>query len=402
MLFSVLLVTIAADVFDCARAAPSTWTHPGVFIGTQQLALVKSLVASKTDPVYTAFTKAVASPYGSQAYTPLGPPEGGVIDCGSYSKPDLGCSEEDSDGTAAFLQLVLFAVTNDTGYAKSALRILDAYGAGLKRYNNSNAPLQAAWGASKWARAAELAAHLPGVGWSASAFAVFQAMLRSAALPLIENGSGDHGNWELSMIEGTLGIAVVLEDGPLFDRALGFWAQRLPAYFYNATLDGDGKPVPAPRGHPSWYGQEVFNASTSGVAQETCRDEGHTTYAIAATVNAAETAILQGEDPWSRADADARYAGAVEFNALLLLPGAVSPATLCSGRPVDVASGVRMPSYEVAHARLAQRGLPTPSALEHILDSVRSNPDPVDPHMCVYETLTHGGGVAPLRTAVPA
>lgn len=376
-----------------SSAAPANWTHPGVFVGATQLSFIKSLVSSKTDPVYSAFIKAVASPFGAHNYTPLGPPMDGVIDCGSHSHPDLGCSEEDSDGSAAYLQLVLFALTDDVRYATVALRILDAYGSGLKRYNNSNAPLQAAWGASKWARAAELAAHLPGVGWPQASTAAFTAMLRSAALPLIANGSPDNGNWELSMIEGLIGIAVVSEDASLFDRALGFWAQRLPAYFYDATLDG-GRPVPAPRGDPSWYDQSVFDASTSGVAQETCRDEGHTTYAVAATANAAETAVLQGADPWAAAGAAARFAGGIEFNARLLLPGIVSPPDLCGGRAVDVASGVKMPSYEVAHARLAQQGLMTPNALQHLVDSVRPNPDPVDAHMCVFETLTHGGGIA--------
>jgi hypothetical protein len=407
----------------CVSTTGVSWKHPGVFVGADQLAFVKELVDSKTDPVYSAFTKAVASPYGSHSYVPLGPPVDGIIDCGSYSHPDLGCSEEDSDGAAAYLQLVLFSLTNDTRYSITALKILDGYGSGLKRYNNSNAPLQAAWGSSKWARAAELAAHLPGVNWPAASIAAFANMLRSAALPLIENGSDSNGNWELvrngwlialadlhirhplpqfslvllvraqSMIEGLIGIAVFTEDSALFERALQFWAQRLPAYFYDSSLDGD-KPVPAPRGDPGWYGQVVFNASTSGVAQETCRDEGHTTYAVAAAVNAAETAVLQGASPWSSASAASRYGGGVEFNAALLLPGAVSPKTLCGGTPVDVSSGTKMPSYEVAHARLTSLGFASPNALQHIVDSVRMNPDPVDAHMCVYETLTHGGGLA--------
>ena len=376
-----------------ALAAPTTWTHPGVFVGAAQLALARSLLSNASSPVSAAFTKALASPYGAKTYAPLGPPADGVIDCGSYSNPDFGCSEEDSDASAAYLQLVLFALTDEAAYAANAVRVLDAYGAGLKRYNNSNAPLQAAWGASKWVRAAELAMHLPNVGWPAADAARFVATLRSASLPLIENESPSNGNWGLSMIEGLVGFAVLTEDAALFDRATGFWAKRVPAYFFNYKLDGN-KHRPAPFGSPSWYDQAVFDSATSGVAQETCRDEGHTSFSVAASTNAAETALLQGVDLYGEASADLRLATAFEFNAHLLLPGVKSPSDLCGGRAVDVASGIVLPTYEVAHARLAQRGFAMPNALQHIQLSVRTEADPVNTHMAIYETLTHGGGVA--------
>jgi hypothetical protein len=214
-------------------------------------------------------------------------------------------------------------------------------------------------------------------------------MLQRAALPLIKEGSGSNGNWELAMIEGLIGLAVLLEDAPLFDSAARMWRERIPAYFYNFALDG-AKPVPAPRGHPSWYDQTVFSNATSGVAQETCRDEGHTSYSVASTANAAETARLQGEDLWAGPGMATRLATALEFNARLLLPGAKSPPDLCSGRAVD--AHAELPTYEVAYSALAlRRGISMPTTLEHILASVRTNENPVDTHMMVFETLTHGG-----------
>ncbi len=101
------------------------------------------------------------------------------------------------------------------------------------------------------------------------------------------------------MIEGMVGIAVFTEDKALLDHALTYWAQRVPAYFYNFLQDG-GRQPPAPRGDPSWYGQTVFDAATNGVAQETCRDLGHTSYGIAATFNAGETARLQVVVGWGK------------------------------------------------------------------------------------------------------
>jgi hypothetical protein len=68
------------------------------------------------------------------------------------------------------------------------------------------------------------------------------------------------------MIEGMFGIAVFVEDSALLQHATLFWSQRMPSYCYDYALDG-GAPVPAPRGTADWYGQTVFNASTSGIVQ---------------------------------------------------------------------------------------------------------------------------------------
>ncbi len=368
-----------------ASYAVSSFVHPGVFMGTSQLAYVRERARAGVEPFASALAKALANPLGAVDYTPLGPPASRVIDCGSYSKPDHGCSAEDSDGAAAFLGLVLFSITDDVRHAAVATRILRAYTV-LAKYNNSNAPLQAAWGLSKWTRAAELAAHLPGTSWSSADAAAFAAMLARTSVPLVEHGSPSNGNWELSMIEGLIGFSVLTENATLFERGLGFWRARVPAYFYNFVQDG-GKPRPAPRGSPSWYGQKVFSAATSGVAQETCRDLGHTTYGTAATSNAAETALLQGVDLW--AEEQSRLATAFEFNTHLMLAGVKSPPDLCSGATVKVAE---YPSFEVALAALSgRRNVSLPNVLAHVLASVRTNKAPVDAHMMVFETLTHGG-----------
>ena len=381
-----LALLLLAAVLPALPAAPTHWTHPGVLLGAKQLAYVKAQVAAGAPPFATAYAKARASPLAALTYAPQGPPPSGVIDCGSHSHPDGGCSAEDSDGAAAYLHMLLYALTDDARHAAVSVRILSHYAATLKGYSNSNAPLQAAWGLSKWSRAAELAAHLPNVtGFDARAFA---AMLARAALPLVVKGSASNGNWELAQIEGALGYAVLAEDGAVFDAAVRMWQERVPAYFYCFAEDG-GAPRPAPRGHPSWYGQAVFSAATSGVAQETCRDEGHTTYGVASASNAAETAFLQGEDLW--APAAQRLAGALELNAALLLPGAASPPDLCGGRAVDVASGRSMPSYEVAYNRLHNvMGRALPHVQAH-LANLRALNNTIDAHMCVCETLTHGG-----------
>ena len=94
-------------------------------------------------------------------------------------------------------------------------------------------------------------------------------MLMHTTVPLIYDGSGANGNWELSMLDALFGLAVFSDNHTMFNHTVELWKQRLPAYFYLYSLDGD-TPVPPPRGHPIWYGQDVYNASIDGHCQETC------------------------------------------------------------------------------------------------------------------------------------
>lgn len=379
------LFSLIALVTLVVQTTSFTFVHPGVFLGANQLAYARERALAGDEPFAAALAKALASSIGAVDYVPEGPPKSHVIECGSYSKPNYGCSAEDNDGAAAFLGLVLFGITGDVRHAAVAVAIMRAYTV-LEKYNNSNAPLQAAWGLSKWSRAAELAAYIPGTGWTTNDATAFNNMLARTSVPLVENGSKSNGNWELSMTESLFGFSVLTENATLFNRAVGFWRERVPAYFYNFAADGN-KPRPAPRGSPSWYGQKVFSAATSGVAQETCRDLGHTTYSVAASSNAAETALLQGVDLWG--EEKVRLATSFDFNAQLMLAGVKSPSDLCGGNPVSVAE---YPSFEVALSALSGRlNVSMPNVLKHVLATVRTNKNPVDSHMMIYETLTHGG-----------
>jgi len=372
-------------------ASPQTFQHPGVLLDQPQLDFIKSQVAAKANPYYQEFQWAKASPYGALDYHLHGPPKDNIIDCGSHSNPNHGCREEDSDSSAAYLQSVLWTITGDHRYAQNTIDILNAYGHSLKGYTNSNAPLQAAWGASKWARTAEIIRYT-NAGWKPEDIQAFAHMLTTVSLPLIEKGSGANGNWELSMIEGTIGIAVFTDNRPLFNHAVQMWHERVPAYFYYQPIDGDHpQPLPRTSGKTNWNGQTVFNASLSGVSQETCRDLGHTEFGIAATMNIATTAWIQGID--LLATEKDRLAAALEFNSALEL-GNPTPANLCS-EPVHLSKvhATYVLGYNQLHNRL---GIPLPTTLDFITKDVLTNPLPIDSgHTQVFEPLTHFSSPTP-------
>jgi hypothetical protein len=366
------------EMRDAGR--PGGFVHPGVLVQKGGLDFVKAKIAAKEEPWLSAFEAAKKSRWGALAYKP-GPRA--VVECGSYSSPDNGCSEEKSDVIAAYTHALLWYFTGDEAHAKASLAIMNAWSAVLVDHTNSNAPLQSAWAASVFPRAGEIMKHTYG-GWPAGEADRFGAMLRKAYLPLVIKGApNQNGNWELSMIEAAIGIGVFLDDPATFDRAVAMWRKRVPAYVY---MKSDGPlPVPPPGGGKTtkaeltafWFDQPTF---MDGLSQETCRDFGHLQYGLAAIVSAAETARIQGVDLY--AEESSRIRAGLEFHAQYL-DGVPAPASLCGGKLTDVAVD---PMWEVAHNHFANRlGL----ALPHTRNVVRAHrPSGADHHM-VWETLTH-------------
>jgi len=144
------------------------------------------------------------------------------------------------------------------------------------------------------------------------------------------------------------------------------------------------KPVPPPRGHPSWYGQTVFNESVDGICQETCRDFGHTQMGLAAATHAAETARIQGLQLFQLEET--RITAAMEFHTKYLL-GAPIPDYVCGGKP-NLADA---PTYEIAYNEYHNRlGKSLPNTLAWLKKYVRATPNPVNPLMMIFETLIDG------------
>ena len=396
----------------------STAVHPGVLLSQAQLNYMKIMVQAHADPFYSAFVKAQNSTWGSLTYVPLGPPAGGIMQCGSTSMPDIGCSASDSDGTAAYVQALLWYITGNQTYANNAINILNTYANNFKGYAGytpgdtcpsgtdcSNGPLQAAWDSQKWPRAAEIIRY-SNAGWPVAQAAAFGTMLNTYMRPLLINGSTSNGNWEISMIEGLIGIGVYNDDAVAFNTGVTYWQQRVPAYFYYHT-DGGG-PVPAPRGTANWYGQTVYDPSVDGVSQETCRDFGHAQYGISGSLDAAETAGIQGVNLYQNTQsitdasqgtfnvsAQNRLTSALEFNAYYLLNNPI-PASVCGGTVTLQIYPVDEIGYNEYHNRL---GLTLPNTLQYLQTVIRQLPaqSMTESHIMVFETLSHGGDASSLQ-----
>jgi Alginate lyase len=382
-------------------ATPSNFKHPGVLVDIARLNYVKGQINAGVEPFTSAYEAAKTSSLGSLSYRVQGPPSNHLIECGSGSVPDHGCSIEDSDASAAYTQALLWFISGNATYAKNAITIMNTYARNLTGgHTDSNAPLQSAWTAEKWPAAAEIIRYTY-TGWAASDIAAFQKMLTTQYLPYINNnqGAGKNGNWELSMIDGMLGIAIFNDDKTLYASTLTLWKKWVPAYFYNHAADGN-EPVKFSGSPSNWNGQTVFNAATSGVSQETCRDTQHAQLGLAATINAAETAYIQGTDLYT--PMQARLSTALEYHARMLQGVRNTSQTdtvavpsgfpgLCDGSYIPVLKGTMERAYNAYHNRL---GVALPQTLKHLVNDVRPKAVPDDMHDVILETLTHGGSPA--------
>jgi hypothetical protein len=357
-----------------------SFVHPGVLVTKAQLDFVKAQIASSKEPWLQAYKQTSASSLASLSYTPH---PIAVVQCGAYSNPDIGCSDEKNDAAAAYTHALLWYLGGDAAHAEKAIAIMNAWSSTLTAHSLSNAPLQSAWVASIWPRAAEIIRYTY-PGWSASSIAAFATMLKTVYLPEVIGGSSSNGNWELSMIEASIGIGVFLDDRKIFDTAVSMWTKRVPAYVY-LTSDG-ATPVPPPAGNANtpgalesyWYNPTKY---VDGLSQETCRDLGHVQYGLAAMIDAAETARIQGVELY--AAEQPRVTAALEFHSQYLSGAQPNPTSICGAALKAVTPD---PMWEIAYNELANRdSLPLPNT-NKLIQKIR--PTRADHHM-IWESLTH-------------
>jgi len=377
--------TLAGPVVEVTPATTSgPFIHPGVLVNRAQLDEIKRRVAAGIEPQKSAFAKLKQDKLGALDYQPH---PWQTVECGSFSTPDLGCKAEQGDSEAAYAQALLWYITGDKSYAENAVKIMNAWSATLTGgHTNSNGPVQAAWTGEVWPRAAEIIrASYP--GWAAADIDKFKAMLKTQYVPSLIEGSGENGNKELAQAEGLINIGVFNDDRSLFNAGLDMWRGRAPATIY---LSSDGPaPLQPPKWGPAiWGNKGIIPQLTDGLEQETARDSGHAALALAAMVDAAETARQQGVDLY--AEQGKRIMAALEFQAQYLPPN--------NGTPPEHLEFNLHPTWEIAynhyHDRLGQK-LPKMGA---VLDAMR--PTGVN-HMMNWETLTHAGigaiGLPPVK-----
>lgn len=436
--------TYAAQPNTTQNGTLVQWQHPGVVVSKAQLDFIKTQYDNGVEPWHSLVANAEKSNYGNPNAKISGPWAGGINQCGSHSGPDHGCANADLDTGSAYVQALLWYITENPAYSQHVIAILNAYGHGLKGFyytfdtkssnskdgrtptypskypcpgnvkTCSNAPLQAAWDAEKLTRAAEIIryGHGRSAGWKDDDIQAFSSMLNTVYKPLIYDGSNNNGNWELSMVDAMMGIAVFNEDADLLQRARTFWKIRVPAYFYNFDLDGstpkeayDPFSATQKKYMPNWNGQTTFDASSTGVAQETCRDLKHTEDGIASATDAAETDYIQGGNLYTdpTVGAKERLVTSLNLMAGFQLSGGrkiIAPDSFC-GKKHKITLGIGTTyviGYNEYHNRLNDSNMTGSgtAATSNTYNLIQKNlPTQIytdkGVHMAIFEALTHYG-----------
>jgi hypothetical protein len=381
--YAAVTIALAPDPVG-KPAKPAGFVHPGVLVNREQLDEIKNRVAAGIEPQKTAFEALRASQLAALDYSPT-PRD--TVECGSNSRPDFGCKNEQADSEAAYAQALMWYITGNKAYAANAIKIMNAWSATLTGgHTNNNGPVQASWTGDVWPRAAEIIRY-SNAGWPDSDIARFQNMLRTQFLSSLIHGTCENGNKELTMSEALINIGVFNDDRAVYDLGVKMWRGRTPAYIY---LKSDGpKPVEPPGcGMAIWGNKGIVPEFVEGLLQESYRDSGHAALAFAGMVDAAETARQQGLDLY--AEQTRRIVAAMEFQAQFLPPNHASP-------PAHLEFELH-PTWEIAYNHLHGRmGIDLPK-MSAVIPTNR--PTGVNHHMN-WETLTHGDmgsvGLPPVR-----
>ena len=175
-LASMALLAVACGAGRRPAAAPpssAALRHPGILLDDARLDAVKAHLAAGQEPWTTAMAQLRQSRWASLDWEAR---PRAVVECGPYSKPSHGCSEERDDAVAAYTHALVFALSGDARHARKGIEILNAWSAVVTDHTLHNAPLQSAWAASIFPRAAEILRHR-GAGWDAAEVARFETML---------------------------------------------------------------------------------------------------------------------------------------------------------------------------------------------------------------------------------
>jgi len=383
------------QIWTCGTGANQRWTlptggsgptdpppgagfvHPGVLVSRSQLDFVKGRVQAGAQPWASAYNSMLASRYASLSRVPAPRP---VVECGSYSNPNFGCTDEREDAIAAYTDALVWYISGNAQYAQKAIQLMDAWSATITSHTNSNAPLQTGWAGSVWPRAAEIIRYTYGSWPNVNRFAT---MLRNVYLPVVARGSNSNGNWELSMMEAAVGISVFLDDRASYDAAVARYLNRVRAFVY---LPSDGAlpyTVPGSGLDTSseiigyWQGQSTF---VTGLTQETCRDFVHTGYGISAISHVAETSRIQGRDLYPQVGERLRQA--LGFQSTYEI-GTAPPSWLCGGSVNRGLGPITEVGFNAMHNRLGY----AMSNTETLTNQQR--PAGTNNLFVAWETLTH-------------
>lgn len=144
-----------------------------------------------------------------------------------------GCGHEEftKDAEQCVQQAVMWVVTKDTKYAKNALGIVHAWSCGCTSFEGSNAPLELGWGVCSLVRAAEILKWTY-PQWTSCDNDAVNLFIDTIAMPKLTKKLGWTNNWQLTICEARLQIAIFRDDRSEFNWAVSEYRRIVKEYVH--------------------------------------------------------------------------------------------------------------------------------------------------------------------------
>ncbi len=325
-MLSVLLVTILLEYPVFA------FVHPGGLFKQSDLERMRYMVQAGVEPYATSFNELSSDSKASYNYVVRGDSSWTEVNRGGTHG-----SEYESDVLAAYMNALMWAITEDSRHAEKCIEIFntwknltDVEGGGTESLNSG----LFVW---KMVEAAEIIKSTYS-GWSASDIQAFSDMLvypgySNAAVPAYitdDNGSfywrmyigdpGRHGNQDMIAWRGMITMGVFLDNEIMYDRALNYFkglshrADDIP--YQSGPPNNSASPITTTDYYDayrlySWdtsipdYGYNgvlEYYFWENGQCQESSRDQAHTFFGLSIAAGIAEVAWNQGDGVYNSLD----------------------------------------------------------------------------------------------------
>ena len=285
-----LLCSCVSTPTSGQSAAPATqqakFVHPGLLHTEEDFKRMKEKVAANAEPWKSGWDVLTANPHANLGWRAR--PTDIVV---RGSVPGQNVATLFNDVHAAYQLALRWKVSGDTAYADKSIEIMNAWSSQLKAVEgNADRFLATGIQGYQFANAAEIMRTYP--GWKREDFQRFQKMMLDVFYPANQtflfgrNGGKDHNgaaitnywaNWDLCNTASVMAIGVLCDRRDLYDQAVDYFKHG--------------------RGNGSVERAIYFvHDGNLGQAQESGRDQGHTTMCIAILSEICEMAWNQGDD----------------------------------------------------------------------------------------------------------
>lgn len=258
---------------DDSGSSERTFIHPGVTVTTADIERMRKMVAEKQSPAYEAYQVLATLPSASSSYKMKGPYK--VI---SRNKNSANYNESnyEQDFLAAYMNALMWSVTQEKPYAEKALDIVYQYANTLEEIDTTDGViLISGFACFHLVKAMEIIRYTYNV--PAEKLEAIANMLRNVFLPVmksdLEKAAYHIGNQDAVGNRAILATAVYLEDSELYE-----WSK-------NFFLKSD---------HNGCIANYIL--PSTGQCQESGRDQRHTQLGLGAMAETCEIAHKQGDD----------------------------------------------------------------------------------------------------------